>query len=211
MLNSGNWFELKSFNKEKSQPYDLFSLQKEIFEQINSREKNLEFINITFGKRYTRTELTDIEFHLTENQLKNFSNKMQSEKMHPIITFHGTSDPKTVESIFKSGYLIPGTGSVKKAHGSAYGNGIYSSPHFDKAIYYTKPDEIKTVYVLVNLVFLGRMKLIPPGGLGIDHVEPINGAYSDGTNTRIVYGLEQLVCADSSRIVPVGVMKIKVG
>ena len=77
---------------------------------------------------------------------------------------------------------------------------------------YTSPDRIKYVYVLINIVILGKFKLIAPGGNEtIKHnPPPTNGCYSDGSNTRIVYGLEQLVCADPKRIIPIAVMKISI-
>ena len=215
LLCPGNWFDLRTFNKEQSQPFDLFSLQKEIYDQVNARDKNLEFIKESYPNGYGKSELSDIEFRLNDSTINKFSKMMKTERMHPIITFHGTPRKENVESIFNTGYIIPGTtvnGVTSKTNaGAVFGTGIYSSPHFNKAQSYTAPDNSKMIYVLINLLFLGKMKLIPPSKLGVDFSAPQNGVYADGTNTRIVYGLDQIISADTSRIIPVGVMKIKIG
>jgi hypothetical protein len=214
-LMPGNWFELKNINLNKSFPYDINMLKEEILSQVNNRADKLSFINLTFGKKYGKSVVEEIIFYLDENKFSGMIEMQKSEKRHPIITFHGTSSD-AVKSILANGYIVPSCGKkktdmiVKKVHGSAYGIGIYSSPHFDKSMCYTVPDNVKYVYVLINMVFLGVMKMIPPCGVIVDNKPPVNGVYLDGSNTRIVYGLDQLVSANPNKIFPVAVMKISV-
>ena len=139
---------------------------------------------------------------------------------------------RAVQSILDGGYIIPGSKNtnnvIKKKHGSAYGIGVYSSPFFDKANYYAAANN-GYVYILINIVLLGTFKMVPPSSGAMNTSAPLrsslresvspgdtfsqvplNGCYADGSNTRIVFGLEQLVSADTTRIIPVGVMKISV-
>ena len=221
----GNWFELKNLNKKKAIPFDINALKDEILNQVNNRSDKLSFIDITFGSKYVNKSVDSIEFYLDQDKFNLIAEILSKETRHPIITFHGTS-LKSVESILRTGYFIPGLNknldknlnknldkkavdSIRVAHGSAYGIGVYSSPFFDKAMYYTTPDN-KYVYMLINLVFLGKMKLIPPHGTCTNFGAPVNGIYADGSNTRIVYGLEQLITAESNRVIPIAVMKISI-
>lgn len=210
----GNWFELKNINKTKVCPYTIEQFKDEIINQIASRSDKLSFINLTFGKRYAGAQET-IEFHLSDEKFKLMAKMIESEKRHPIITFHGTSY-QAVQSILENGYIVPGLDGnktdiiVKKTHGSAYGIGVYTSPFFDKAMQYGYTHNDKCIYILINIVFPGTIKLIPPGGIGTDFKKPIDGIYADNSNTRIVYGLEQIITADSKRVIPVAVMKINV-
>lgn len=208
----GNWFELKNITADKTYPYDIESFKEEILNQVRDRADKLDFIEISFGKRYNKNEIEEINFHLEEKKFIKMVKMLLNEKRHPIITFHGTN-PNAVESIFADGYIIPSidkSTGVTKRHGSAYGTGIYSSVFFDKANYYTNPDKDKYVYILINLVFLGTAKLIAPNPTGLNMGNPVDGMYKEGSNTRIVFGLEQLVSADPNRVVPLAVMKISI-
>lgn len=214
-LMPGNWYELRKFNLEKTIPYDINSLKEEILSQVNDRYNKLNFIEISFFSKYAQKNIESIDFYINKEKMKCMNQFLQNEKRHPIVTFHGTTNINTVESIIKHGYIIPGMANglnVIKAHGSAYGTGVYSSPHFEKSMGYTIPDQTKYVYIIINLLFLGVMKLIPfDSSLTSDlHTKPINGHYSDNTNTRIVYGMDQIISADPSRVVPIAVMKIKI-
>jgi hypothetical protein len=198
----GNWFDLKNINKDKTYPYDLESLKAEILNQVSNRSENLRHINLNFGNQYKNATEYDIEMRFDEAKFNKISQLLSEETRHPIISFHGTS-PSAIESIFRKGYLIPGKDGVKVKHGAVYGNGVYSSPHFDKALMYSHPDESKCVYVLVNLLFLGKARLIPPN--------KEFGMEDKTIDTKIVFGLEQIVSTNSDKIVPVGVIKIKIG
>lgn len=208
----GNWFELRTMNPEKTYPYDLQSFKNEIINQVNSRSAKLSFINISFGSRYSKCQVDEISMHISEDIFNKISELLSKENRHPVITFHGTSY-ESVKSIIASGYIIPHTGNnksiVKMKHGSLYGVGIYSSPFFDKANYYTT-DKDGFVYVIINFVLLGTSKMIPPTSSLVDKNYPNCGKYTDGSNTRIVFGLEQLVSADPNRIIPIGTMKISI-
>lgn len=213
-LMPGNWFELKNINKDKIQPYDLNMLKSEILQQINSRAEKLDFINSFLNYDNQNATVENITFNLDKDRFNKIAKVLSKETRHPIITFHGTK-PDAVESIFKHGYIIPGDNGmptmVKKAHGAAYGTGIYSSPFFNKANYYATPDANGYIYIIVNILFPGKAILIPPLHTpNIQKGRPTQGFYPDGTNTRIVYGLEQIISADPDRIIPIAVMKIKI-
>ena len=211
-LMQGNWFELKNINQEKTVPFDIEMLKEEILNQVNNRSDNLSFIDITFGSRYSHKSIESIDFYLDKEKFNLIASMLKLESRHPVITFHGTS-LKSVKSILEQGYIVPqldkNNPTVRATHGAAYGIGVYSSPFFDKAMYYTTPDNAH-VYILINIVFLGKAKLIPPGGISTNFSTPANGVYADGSNTRIVYGLEQVITADAARVVPVAVMKISI-
>lgn len=209
-LMPGNWLELRNINMDKTYPYDIETLKTEILSQVNNRTDKLSFIDSIFNNKYNVTE--EITFYLDKSKFLTMIDMIKAEKIHPIITFHGTS-LAAVNSILESGYVIPTIKNDKnivitKKHGSMYGTGVYSSPFFGKSMGYTITDDTKCVYVIINLVFLGKMKLIPPiSSQNIKDI-PKNGSYQDGSNTRIVFGLEQLVCSDCERIIPIAVMKI---
>ena len=142
----GNWFSLQTFKIEKANPYDIEMFQKEILEQVENRSDKLSFIDITFASKYREKTIESIDFHLDKKKFAAMIKMMSDEKFHPIITFHGTTSMNAVESILAHGYVIPEKNiqkvTIKKAHGSAYGVGVYSSPFFEKSIYYTMPDNI---------------------------------------------------------------------
>lgn len=209
----GNWFEIKNIIADKTYPHDMDSFREEIISQVTERENKLDFIDIEFSKKYPKYKIEDIIFYCDETKFRKMINKFTSEQRHPIITFHGTTNYETVESILENGYIIPGITKsdiqIKKTHGSIYGAGVYSSPHFSKAIYYTSVDKEKYVYVLVNIVFLGKMKMIAPKE-NFTNNKPINNKYTNGIDTLIVFGLEQLISANPDNVVPVAVLKISI-
>jgi len=211
MLCPGNWFELRTIKKNLLEPYDMVKLQKEILDQVSSRSDKLESIDVSFGTIYGKDSLEKIALHLDEKKFEQMIKLSEQEKLHPIITFHGTPSYDNVTGILEKGYLIPGKDvkEIKVTNGKMYGIGIYSSPHFDKASHYTALSKKQTAYILINIVFLGKMHLIPPGGNNTKYSEPKNGIYADGIHTRVVYGLEQLISADPHRVIPVGVMHLK--
>jgi len=201
-LQPGNWFELKSINDKKTQPYDVDALEAEIMNQYLSKSENLSQIDISFGQVYKNSTVEDISININDEKFSKILDILKSETRHPIITFHGTSSLDIVNSILETGYLIPGDNNkLRVAHGTVYGRGIYSSPHFDKALAYTKPDNSAYVYILINMTFLGKVQLIPPGQ-SIKNIDK-------SVETKVVFGLEQLVSTNTNKIIPVGVIKIK--
>ena len=63
-LAPGNWFELRNINKDKSHPFDLQCLKKEIINQVNNHADKLSFINISFGKKYNNCNVEEIVMDL---------------------------------------------------------------------------------------------------------------------------------------------------
>jgi hypothetical protein len=201
----GNWFELKNINMDKTIPYDIESLTSEILNQVHNRAENLKIIDITYGKVYKNIKNEDICFYFDEKKFQKIAGILVTEKRHPIITFHGTDCLKTVEAILNEGYVIPGTvKNVRVKNGAMYGKGIYSSPHFDKALAYTRPDDKGCVYVLINFMLLGVAKLISPQ----THNSKVTDTKS--VDNKIVFGLDQIITKDANKIVPVGYIKMKI-
>jgi hypothetical protein len=215
-LMPGNWFETKNIDTDKTCPFDLENFKAEMTNQINNRNEKLDFINISFSGGAGHNIIEEILFHLDETKFSTMAKILTTEKRHPIITFHGTN-LDAAKSILANGYVIPQLNknnnvSVKVSNGALYGIGVYTSPFYDKALYYCRNKTTKYVHILVNMVFLGVMKLIPPNNslLRTNYSAPINGVYADGSNTRIVYGLEQIISADPNKVFPIAILKIKV-
>jgi hypothetical protein len=203
----GNWFELKPYLINASQPYTLDMLRGEIYTQVASHEKKLDFIAVKYPKKYAKPVMEDIIITMDEVKFKQAIELIPNEKYHPMITFHGTTSVDIMDNINKVGYVLPGeidptSGKrIAASHGAAYGSGVYTSPHFDKALYYTHPTATHA-YMLVNLVFPGLVKMIDPKTL-------LTGS-DGGKFTRIVYGLDQIISFESKRVIPVGVAHIKI-
>jgi len=188
---------------DKAMPYDAESLIAEILNQVHNRAENLKIIDITYGKVYKNIKNEDISFCLDKKKFNKIAAALQTEKRHPIITFHGTDCLKTVNAIINEGYIIPGTNkNVRVKNGAMYGKGIYSSPHFDKALAYTRPDNEGCVYVLINFMLLGVAKMISP--------ERLVKTEDKSVDHNIVFGLDQIITKDKDKIIPVGYIKMKI-
>jgi len=200
----GNWFELRTINKSKTQPYDMQMLQDEVLNQVVTRSEKLSVINVAYAQTYSSANIEDINIELTSERFGRIAEFLETESRHPIVTFHGTTKSNVVDSILSGGYIIPGKENgkgIRAIHGTAYGSGVYSTPHLDKALHYTQRDTESYVYVLINLVMMGSAVLLPPTA---------HKSADSNIDTKIVHGLDQLISTDSSRIIPIGVMKIKV-
>jgi hypothetical protein len=206
-LTSGNWFELKGLKYATTKPYNIEAFKNEIIAQVSDRANKLDFIDIKFMPKYKNYHIEQLVFYLDKFKFDRMIDMLLSETRHPMLTFHGTTNHNVVMSIINNGYIIPGK-DIAKQHGSVYGEGIYSSPHAEKALCYTNVDNSKNVYLLINIVFLGTVKLIPSGPVSLPILQ--DNCYTDGTHTRVVYGLEQLVSADPHKIIPIGYIKIKI-
>lgn len=191
----GNWFELR--NKVSSQ---LVEMSREEFidyvtEQVSSCKHLLQDIK----SYYRNMSVKSIDYRLTDQVWEKLIALNENEVRHPIITFHGTS-AEAREAILNEGYKAPGINGGKRSHGAMYGPGVYTSHFLHKASTYGE----KTL--LVNIVFLGKAKLIAPYSGAVK--APVNGVYPDGVNTRIVFGLDQVVSGDPERVVPIGLVTI---
>jgi hypothetical protein len=222
----GNWFELKILNKNKTSIYDINRFKNEIINQIADISEKLSIINIKFSKTYKKTDIQDIEFYITDEMFAKINSMLENnnEKRHPLLTFHGTTRYEVVESIISNGYMIPNDPDseikITTAHGAIYGPGVYTTPHIDKALSYTRLNTNGShVYLIVNFLLLGNAKIIS-SCLGIDHSFPkkkifddgsIDYYYSDNTNTRIVNGMEQIISANKYRVFPVATIRIQTG
>lgn len=192
----GNWFELKNIIIEKTIPYDEDSFIIELSKQIKSSEENLSVINAHYPIINTNTK--NIEFYLSEEKFSTIASILQSEKAHPIITFHGTS-LQSAQSIIKNGYNLPGENGVKSINGLAHGKGIYSTPFYQKAMSYAVSNNHSNIIALVvNILFLGKAKMMAQGSINNDCID-----------TKILYGMDQFVTINPQRIIPLAIIRIE--
>ena len=214
----GNWFEIKNLKTDKVWPYDLEAFKAEVLNQVSNRSEMLGFIKTSYGSAYGPGNklVENVIFHLDEAKFEQLAAQAASEKCHPILTFHGTN-PTATNAILETGYRIPQmTKGAKIAHGAMYGVGVYTSPFFDKAISYAgaiaqpRGQLQQGVALLINMVFLGTVKMIPPGGK-VDNKVPVGGIHADGSHTRVVFGLDQLMSSDPVRVVPIAVVEVHRG
>ena len=86
--------------------------------------------------------------------------------MFPFLTFHGTRNQTTLESILKYGYITPGDEHVTYGHslsmrcGNVYGEGIYSSPNYSAAQRYTFLDKNQSITLIANFLIPGVTKIV---------------------------------------------------
>lgn len=207
-LTPGNWFEIKNISEKNLFPFDLQTFQDEVKTQISDRYEKLGIIESMYNHKANRDDISDIFFYVDEEIFQLLINKTSEQKRHPILTFHG-SKIESINSIMNNGYEIPGMpgSTIKVAHGQMYGPGIYTSSFYNKAISYsTMSDE--HYYVIVNMVFLGKFKLIPVSTSSVCRALPTGGKFPGDIDTKVVYGLDQIISADKSNVVPIAVMKI---
>lgn len=207
---NSNWFEshYMKADTERLFPYDIESLENEIRDQVSKRYENTAIFKDRL-KTNERTLNESIDFRISEMAMGRMASYMEAEIIHPIITFHGTS-LEACTNIIDNGYDIAGLkdSKIKTAHGARYGYGVYTSPFFDFAKLYStkKPGESK--YVLINLVFCGKFKLVPNNSSLVDKSKPVNNKYNDGTDTHIIYGYEQIISADPDRVIPIAIITL---
>jgi hypothetical protein len=202
-LNNSNWFEYKPINKNNKKPFTYEEFMAKVKTQVTSHESALDYIQNVAG-RGMKTTFDKYEPFLTKGDFikKILSHDITNEKFHPMITFHATTKKANAESILRYGFLLPGdrhpiTGMLMPmAHGSIYGTGVYTSPHFKFASGYAHIDS-GAHYMIANMIFLGRSKMY----LGLCN-EP-------GTDTLIVSGLEQIISKNKVNVVPLGLLTFK--
>ena len=206
-----NWFIVENLHKNDDLfPYDCDTLKNEITNQLSNRYEYMDVFKTKFCFNVNSSEVKEqLDFYIDDNKLALMATFMDDEKIHPMITFHGTSK-ETIELILNNGYIIPGTNkNVKIVHGAVYGPGIYSSPFYDKARYYAAKDKESFMYIIVNLLFPGKIKLISDIPDSKEKI-PFNGVFKDNIHTKIVYGLDQIICADPKRVISVAVITLSI-
>jgi hypothetical protein len=196
----GNWFELKTYSLEKSEPFNKVRFEAYLRQHIETWHDKIAHIQ---GVANVDVPIKNIEFCLTDEKMFKISEMLQNEKRHPLITFHGTNS-QNIAPITKGGYLIAGVDNVKRAHGAARGVGVYSSPHLSVAAGYASGNTRK---IIVNFVLIGKPKLVADIEANVARDDKTK-AYKDGTTTRILYGITMLISSDSERIIPVAVLTL---
>lgn len=202
--NKNNWFLLQQKIPTKLEPFSIETFKIEVERQLNDPNK-LETIELTFGKHYPNYKIELVDFNIDDAKFEKMIKLSENEKNHPMLTFHGTSIT-SVRSILNEGYKVPTTRSAKVKNnitiknGAMYGYGVYTSPFFDKAMYYTVPENEHYVYLIVNFLVLGKIKLIPP----------IPSQLQNNSDTNIVFGLEQIISSDPNLVIPIAILTIKI-
>ena len=221
---------IKSFlNKKYNYEEFISQIKKQIDKKISN--SNLKIWN----EKYFLQEIKiTIDEHIFNQIVEKISKHEQ--KLFPIITFHSTQNMTKINSIIKYGYIIPGTkhptlGWTNNIYcGNIYGNGIYSSPEFEKSQSYTFLDANNSIQVLINLVILGRTKIVEPYKLYPDNFDNITQNKSKNKyqklnlefviptlneqvyvdldfteyDTLISVGQDIIVSANSNNIIPLG-------
>lgn len=169
-----DWFTLSLRGSSRNgKPFSygefLHTLEAQIHRKIDKQTGGY-----CFNKQYY---LQDIKMSLDRNVFEDLSARFNvnntlpvpdSNKFFPLFTFHGTQNVSKVQSILKYGYLIPGMNHptfgwhLTMQCGNIYGDGVYSSPNFDTASWYSFLDQHEAVQLIVNLVFVGKYKTVIP-------------------------------------------------
>lgn len=191
----GNWFELRTKKEHLLETMGKQAFQEYIADQVTKCEHLLNDIN----SMHRQLAVSKIEINISDELFQRMIQVNDTEKMQPIITFHGTNS-NAMAKILQEGYKAPGINGGTRAHGDMYGPGVYSSHFLSKAAAYG------TKTLLINIIFLGKVKLINSRLDG----SPVNGVYPDGTNTRIVFGLDQVISGDPNRVFPVGLVSVTI-
>lgn len=73
----GNWFDLKKYNLEKSEPYNLDRLECEIEDHIIRRTEKLEHIELKYN--YNIKTIFDIEFRIDDLKFNKMIELMKTD------------------------------------------------------------------------------------------------------------------------------------
>ena len=141
--------------------YDEFidQIKKQINKSVNKTKPKI------WDEKYFLQEIKIILDEHIYNKIIERSN-MYDQKLYPLVTFHSTQNMTKINSIIKYGYIVPRTKhptfgwTNSMYYGNLYGNGIYSSPEFEKSQSYTFLDANYSIQILINFVILGRTKIV---------------------------------------------------
>ena len=135
-------------------------------EFITAAKAQLDKYETTFGgmEGMEHMEISQVETVLGEKRFQEMAKVAEEldQGIMPIMTYHGTRSPSTINSITKHGYVLPGdlhpgSGQVMgMTHGNYLGDGVYTSTFFDVSSRYADLDRHKCIQLLVNLTVIGR-------------------------------------------------------
>ncbi|PSN72579.1 hypothetical protein BS50DRAFT_485106 [Corynespora cassiicola Philippines] len=180
----------------------FFRFQKDLSAKL--MEANLQELKPCVPIEHRRTR----DGQATKEQLVEYLTK-------PRLTFHGTRRD-LVPSIVQNGFLKPGdVNPITKqplpiANGSAYGQGIYSSPEAWYALMYsqgsdkpTKPSEMPGLKLLVCATIMGRTAVLGHEDKWTEQMEPWPGADSHVNQSQWAY-----IVFNSAQILPCYVLHL---
>jgi len=156
----GDWWKINHVNHTIGVNYEKFieriKLQINRFDKVENKKK-----------KYI---VEDIKQVFDENVFEKmcFMSEKIKNKYPPIMTFHGTTNPSILNSILRTGYLLPGEIQeqhghiIRIEHGNYHGDGIYTSTNLDMTQWYSMDDKEGKTLILVNLVFPGKVEDINP-------------------------------------------------
>ncbi len=157
---NSNWFGLSS-GESRGTPYTYSSFVDALVTQIDHCLKK----ETVFGRDYTHRETRVVIEKAKYTAMSHAYSSLSLSHGHfslPLLSFHSTQSVTKLNSILKYGYLLPGTShptldySVRMSNGALYGDGIYSSPQFRTAQWYTFMDGESSVAIVVNVLFTGE-------------------------------------------------------
>lgn len=144
----------------------------------------------------------------------------------PLLTLHATQNTSKVQSILKSGYLIPGMQHplfgwhLYMNCGNAYGDGVYSSPDFDITKWYSFVDNHESIQLIINLIFVGNYKTVIPEEYHKpeeDTPHSVPSHYEDHYRDRLGHydtliskDLQIVVSGNVSNIVPIATVTLSI-
>lgn len=155
--------------------------------------------------------IDDIKF----KKMVEISKKIKS-KYPPILTLHGTTSTNNINSIVKHGYIMPydlhpDTGyTLGMSHGNVYGDGIYTTQDFETAWWFSFNDESKSLYLLINLVFLGDADYVYEYNDGL--TVPIDEVYYGDTknyHTKIMPNVNKILSASPKYVFPIYICELE--
>lgn len=165
-----SWFNIvgKIEEDNKHDTYEKFI--ENIKSQIKRKTQAISNGKKCFDNKYTLDDMKIVlEKHVYDKLPKNESD------YYCFLTFHSTGNVSKINSICKYGYIIPGTQhptlgwTLNMACGNVYGDGIYSSPNFVTSSWYSFLDHNKSIQVIINIVYPGRVKTVDPNNCYYEH------------------------------------------
>ena len=221
---SHDWFT-SAHKEQTSKVYRFEDFTSQLEKQILRRIDCLHADFYCFNQHYF---MKDLKIVLERQKFDDLCSSVNSkdEILYPILTFHATQNVTKINSIVKYGYILPNNEhptfgwTLIMRTGNLYGDGVYSSPDFNTAEWFSFVDEKSAVQVIVNMVLIGKTKTVEAGkwykakkekslkgvipSLNGDKYEDAEGVY----HTLLSPDAKIYVTGDSKRIVPVALLTV---
>ena len=190
------WFQLTQFSERNQQLYNYAAFCELIEKQVLTHLQTDLFTNQTQNYFNNRLSVQNLQVTINERQFDEILRRQtEDHTLFPMITFHATQNVSKVNSILASGYVVPGEQhltlgyTVRMQNGNLYGDGIYSSPNFQTAQWFSFLDQHVSIQVIINLVFIKRFKIVH--FCDFENIPSLNGGvyyeyYDENNNNNTV-------------------------